>query len=175
MQPDSSSGFSYLTPTAAEDGRTAARLVAQMTVAIGLLLVVVGLSRTYAVYAESRRGLETLATIDAAAIHRLDTGGSVDLSWRDAGGATRQAFGVEVTSDLGRKLRLGNPLVRAQLRIRYRPDSPRATVLVIEDVPPRIKRASALSIAGFFAITAGSLIMLWLSLQAAAAFRDDGP
>lgn len=162
-QPGWGHGFLFGTHPRVNEWRIAARLVARMTIGVGLLLVAVGGFKSMLLYAESRRGLETLATIDAAANRALGTGGWVDLSWQDPAGITRQALGVEVTGGLGRKLRIGSTLTRSQLRIRYRPDSARPAVLVVDDVPEQIRRASALSIAGFVAVSAGSFIMLWLA------------
>ena len=156
-------GFLFGAQARANEWQVAASLVARMTLGVGLLLVAIGAVKTGRLYAESRRGLETLANIDGATYSTLGVGGWVDLSWQDPAGVTRQALGVEVTGGLGRKLRIGSAITRSQLRIRYRPDSARPEVVVIDDVPEQIRRAATLSIAGFFAISAGSFMMLWLS------------
>lgn len=160
-----------------KDWSGAAYLVGRISVWLGLALVLVGLAKTTILYVQSHRGLETLATIESTAGRGFGTGGWVDLSWRDAAGATRQAAGVPVTSGLGRKLRLGSALARSHLRIRYQPNTERPSILVIEDVPEQIKSAAALSIAGFLAITAGSLLVLAMMLSGRAfgsvALPDD--
>ena len=142
----------------------AAHLVGRMTVILGVVLVLIGFAKTAILYVQSHRGLETLATIDGTAGRTLGTGGWVDLSWQDTAGATRRALGVQVTTGLGRKLKLGSALARSHLRIRYQPDNARTSVLVIEDVPEQIKSAAALAIAGFLAMSAGSMIVLGVML-----------
>ena len=147
-----------------KDWSGAAHLVGRMLVWMGLVLVAVGITKTSMLYLQSQRGLETLATIDSTANRSLGTGGWVDLSWLDTAGATRHAFGVQVTNGLGRKLRLGGALARTHLKIRYEPDSTKASILVVEDVPEQIKSAATLAIAGFLAITIGSFMVLGLIL-----------
>ena len=179
MQPDNrpawGTGFLFGTQTRASEWLIASRLVARMTLGVGLLLVAVGGFKTGLLYVESRRGLETLATIDGAAFRTFGASGWVDLSWQDSAGVTRQALGVVVTADLGRKIRIGNSLTRSQLRIRYRLESARPAVVVIDDVPEQIRRAAALSIAGFFAISAGSFMMLWLAWRGREQPAGTGP
>lgn len=162
----------------ANEWRMAAGLVARMTVGFGAALVAMGVYQGASTYRDSHRGLEVLANIDAAINRGLGASGQVDLSWQEPSGVRRQARGVAVTGGLGRKLRLGNVLSRAQLRIRYQPGSERSSVVVIEDVPEQIKRAAALSIAGFMAMTGGSLLMLAMllvgRLRAATKMADTG-
>lgn len=153
------------------DWVAAANLVGRMLALLGALLVAIGGFKTAALYLQSHRGLETVATIDAAAGHQFGTGGWVDLSWRDDGGTMRQALGVQVTGRLARKLRLGSALARTHLRIRYRPDDIRSAILVIEDVHEQIKSAAALCIAGFLAISGGSGLILALMLSGLGTAR----
>ena len=147
-----------------KDWISAAHLVGRISVGLGLILVAAGCFKIGALYVQSHRGIETLATIESTARRGLTTGGWVDVSWRDTAGTLRQAFGVPVTYRLARKLRLGSELTRAHLRIRYQPDKVSASIVVIEDVPEQIKSAAALSMAGFIAISAGSLAILALLL-----------
>lgn len=147
------------------DGSSAAYLVGRMTVLVGLLLVAFGAFKGSRLLLENQRGIETLATIDASESRTVGFGGWVDLSWRDAGGDTRRAIGVEVSRDLSRKLRLGRPLSRANLRIRYQPGAVQQAVVIVDDVPERIKGAAALAMAGFLAISAGSLVVLLTLLR----------
>lgn len=146
----------------------AARLIARMTIWLGLALTAFGFGRAAMVVLENTRGVETLATIEASTTRRLGGGGWVELSWRDLAGDIRRAGGIEVSRNLSHKLRLGGSLSRSHLRIRYRPGpastSTPPTLILVDDVPEHIKRAASLSIAGFLAISAGSLIMLGLLL-----------
>ena len=161
-----------------KDWINAAHLVGRISVGLGLILVAAGCFKIGALYVQSHRGIETLAAIEATAGRGLTAGGWVDVSWRDTAGTLRQAFGVPVTYRLGRKLRLGSDLMRAHLRIRYQPDKVGAPILVIEDVPEQIKSAAALSLAGFIAVSAGSLAILALLLYggegSAVLGRTDG-
>ena len=148
-----------------KDWDGAAHLVGRMSVWLGLVLVLFGFARAATLYAQSHRGLETLATIDSTASSRMVSGGWIDLTWRDDAGAIKRASAVQVSSSLARKLRLGSALARTHLRIRYLPDDDRAAVLVVEDIPERMKSAAGLTIAGFVAISAGSLLVLSLMLS----------
>ena len=144
--------------------RSAVDLVARISVWLGMVLVVLGFTKATLLMIQSSRSLETLATIDAASVGGIGFGGLVDLSWQDATGATYRAAGVPVTYGLGRRLRLGSPLSRAQLRIKYQTQGARPTVLIVDDIPVRIRNSAALAIAGFLAITAGSGLILGMLL-----------
>lgn len=158
-----------------KDWDGAAHLVGRMSVVLGLILVAVGCGKYAMIYLQSHRGAEALATIDAATLRAMSTGGWVDLSWQDAGGAARYAFNVPVTSGLGRKLRLGGALSRANLKIRYEPGDAHGAILIVEDVPEQFKNAAALAIAGFLAISAGSSIILGTLLFGRAAQAGSEP
>ena len=155
----------------------AAHLVARILVWLGLGLAILGFGRTLLVVAEARRGIETLATIEAAT-RSASGGGRVELSWQEPTGELRRAVDVTVSRALGRKLRIGNTLWREKLRIRYRPGllsaSPARAVVVVEDVPEQIKSAAALAIAGFLAMSAGSFLILALMLKGAATGMAPG-
>lgn len=143
-----------------KDWDGAAHLVGRMSVLLGLILVAIGGSKYALVFVHSHRGAEAMATIDAATQRTMSSGGWVDLSWQDTGGAARYAFNVPVTSGLGRKLRLGSSLSRAAVKIRYEPDDTQGAVVIVEDVPEQFKSAAALAIAGFLAMSLGSAIIL---------------
>jgi len=156
------------TTISASDWMRAAHLVARITVLFGLALVCAGVGRSGLVLISSTRGMETLATIEATTPRSIG-GGWVDLSWQDLAGEVRRAPNVEVSRRLARKLRLGGTLSRTLLRLRYRPDEPRATlaptVVVVDDIGENVRRASSIAIGGFLAVTAGSLIILALLLM----------
>ena len=146
---------------------SAARLVGRVSVGLGLLLIIVGLARFGTHMIQSRNGIEALATIENAGFAGLGpaVGGQLDLSWRDASGTLRRAYGIPVSRDLSRKLKLGRPLSRSFLRIRYPAGGTAGPILIVDDVPAQIRGAGALSVAGFLALSAGSLLMLWSAIQ----------
>ncbi len=152
----------------------AAHLVGRMSVLLGLVLVAVGCGKYALLLVQSHRGAEAMATIDASTQRTMSTGGWVDLSWQDRGGGARYAFNVPVTSGLGRKLRLGSTLSRAAVKIRYDTDNAQSGVMIVEDVPEQIKSTAALAIAGFLAMSAGSVIILGTLLLGHAAASDAG-
>ena len=144
--------------------RAAVGLVGRISVWLGMVLVVAGFAKAALLFIQSSRSLETLATIDSATARSFGSGGHVDLSWHDAAGTTYHATGVQVTHGLGRRLQLGSPLSRAQLKIRYQPKTDRPAILVVDDIPERVRSAAALAIAGFLAMSAGSAMILGLML-----------
>jgi hypothetical protein len=157
------------------DWNGATLLIARIIVLLGLGLALLGGVRTLWTLFEVARGVETLANIESAAPVGA-TGSAVELSWRDPAGEIRRASGVPVSRLLARKLKLGFPLSRANLRIRYalanRAAAAPQSVVVMDDVPDLVKRSAALAIAGFLAIAAGSAIMVGLLLVRATAGED---
>ncbi len=147
------------------DWRGAMLLVGRLSVGLGVVLVVLGLAKVALLAMQTVRSRETIATIEAATRRQIGSGGSVDLSWQDAEGVTYRAGGVQISNELGRKLRLGSRLARANLKIRYQPKSQRPSVLVVEDLPEHIRSAAALAIAGFLAVSAGSALILAIMLS----------
>ena len=152
----------------------AVQLVGRISVWLGMVLVVIGFTKAALLLIQSSRSIETMATIDAATGRGVGYGSLVDLSWEDRTGATQRAARVPITLDLGRKLRLGGRLSRAQLKIRYQMANNRPNVLVVDDIPERIKTASALAIGGFLAISAGSALILGMMLFG-GAFSEFAP
>ena len=146
------------------DWRGAVQLVGRLSVGLGMVLVLLGLSKGVLLLLQAVRGIETIATIEAATRRSVGSGGSVDLAWQDADGITYRTVGVAISHELGRKLRLGSRLARANLRIRFQPRSLRPAVLVVEDMPEHIRSAATLAIAGFLAISGGSALILAMLL-----------
>jgi hypothetical protein len=142
----------------------AVQLVGRISVCLGMVLVVIGFTKATLLLIQSSRSVETLATIDAASARGVGYGSLVDLSWQDLSGATQRAVRVPISYDLGRKLRLGGRLSRAQLKIRYQLANNRLNVLVVDDLPERLKTAAALAIRGFLAISVGSALILGMML-----------
>jgi hypothetical protein len=152
----------------------AAELVARILVFLGLGLALLGMARAGLIAFQALGSLETLATIDATS-SRLGGGGLVELSWQEPGGALRHAAAVPVSRVLGRKLRIGNPLWREKLRIRYRPgpQSAQNPVVVVDDLPDQVRGAASLAIGGCLAVTAGSVLVLALLLWRRRSASED--
>ncbi len=145
----------------------AAHLVARMLVWLGFGLAALGFGRTVLTVYEARSGIETLATIEAAAA-LIGGAGRVELSWQEPTGETRRAVGVGVSRALSRRLRIGSIMWREKLRIRYRPglaaSTPVRPVVVVDDVPEQVRSSASLAIGGFLAMTAGSALIMVLLL-----------
>ena len=142
-------------------------VIGRITVGLGVLLALLGMTRLVLQLAHERGGIETLATIEAAAHAGQPPyhGGRVDLSWRDATGAVQYASGIVVSSALSRKLKIGRPLSRSFLRIRYQPDTSPGQVWIVEEATAHMPFAAAVGVAGFLVISAGSLLILWSLFQ----------
>jgi hypothetical protein len=139
----------------------AANLVARILVFLGVGLALLGAGQAGLIAMQTRGSVETLATIEAASLR--GGGALLQLSWQEPGGAARQAVDVPVSRGLGRKLRIGNTLSREKLRIRYRPGAQQA-VVVVDDLPERVRGAASLAIGGCLAVTVGSFLVLALLL-----------
>lgn len=159
------------------DWYAAAHLVARILVWLGVGLAALGFMRTGLTVYEARSGIETLATIETAAA-RAGGGGRVELSWQEPNGELRRAVDVAVSRALGRKLRIGNVLWREKLRIRYRPGlaavSALRPVVVMDDVPEQVRSSASLAIAGFLAMSAGSALIMLLTMLGNAPARMAG-